>query len=1032
MSLTIYDAAAGAGKTYTLVKNYLLKLLASPTNGRYKQILAITFTNKAVSEMKERILSTLYTFSLNETKASDNSMFAEIQDILGIESRNLRSRSLIILNFILHNYTAFSVQTIDKFTQSIIRTFAFDLNLSNSFEVQLDQKVILEEAVDQLLMEVGQHKNVTKVVLKYVGQQIEDDKSWDIKQLLLDLGMLLFNENDSKYITSLSELTIEAFLDIDTSLKKNIYQYKNTVKEKANALLEILEQENIVNDFMRGSLPKYFKNLSTSGDHKLDGFILKDISIEPLYAKSKDDSIKSKIDQLRSSIEKIFEETKNLIYLNKLNEGILKNLPAMSLLNELSKKIEILKKEKNQVLISEFNSLIAKNIKDQPTPFIYERLGEKYKDFFVDEFQDTSEVQWNNLTPLIDNALASYIENTETTGTATLVGDAKQSIYRWRGGKAEQFISLSGGYSPFSNPETTTFQLDTNYRSYSEIINFNNDFFSYVSDFLTNESYKTLYKKGNQQKINSKEGGYISFELFNANTSTEKTEIYPEAIKKYIEQALDDNFDYSDIAILVRKNSEGITISNYLIDKGIPVISSESLLIKNTLEVQLLEASLNYLSDHNNPVFRLHFIQHLSNNFSITVKSKVIKDLLQSEKQEFENRLDHLFNLKLEGLGYKNKSVYQLLEVLVEIFKLNTKASASLQFFLDIVFDFDNKNNGGIQEFLEYWNSKKDKLSIVTSESQKGVKVMTIHKSKGLEFPIVILPYLDESLYSFKSSNIWIENTNKNFKLDYFYWKHNKKVMDHFGDSVLEDYSKLIALEELDIINVLYVAFTRAERRLYLIGNEKDANLNLEKGNITSFLKDLCSTKTTEQENRFEIGYRSNKAATNENKTTDRYLTNFTTSNNKNQSISRPKKTIAIQTGDFVHATMAEIYDRSDLEIVFERLHSSQNSLDFDLNKFKQQVIELLNHDSFKDYFKRSNTILNERNFTYGDQIHRPDRIEISQQKEVIILDYKTGKEDVKHKGQLLQYQKIVNSLGYENVRLYLIYFDETLKILGL
>lgn len=1030
-ALTIYDAAAGAGKTYTLVKNYLLKLLSSNNNGRYKQILAITFTNKAVSEMKERILSTLYKFSLKEPDGNDNPMFSEIQNILQLDDVTLKKRSLDVLNFILHNYTAFSVQTIDKFTQSIIRTFAFDLNLSNSFEVQLDQKIILEEAVDQLLMEVGKEEKVTSIVLKYVAQQIENDKSWDIKLLLIDLGMLLFSESDQAYIKSLESLTVASFFELEKEYQKSILGNENSIKQKATSLLEKLDQENIIDDFTRGTLPKYFKKLAEEGNHLLSGFILKNIAEESLYAKSKSDSTKAKINELRPHIESIFNETKELIYKNKLSEGILKNLPAMSLLNVLNTKIIILKKEKNQVLISEFNALIAENIKDQPTPFIYERLGEKYKDFFIDEFQDTSEVQWNNLTPLIDNALSSYIETTKKTGTATLVGDAKQSIYRWRGGKAEQFIALSEGHSPFSNPEKNSFQLDTNYRSYSEIINFNNHFFTYLSDFLSNESHKTLYKKGNQQNVNTKKGGYISLEYFDANTKSEKSEVYPEAVKKYIDEAVSDNFSYKDIAILVRKNSEGILISNYLIEQGIPVISSESLLIKNALEVQLLEATLNYLCDTENSAHRLNFIKTLSSFLKKKINSEDLKSLLKTTPELFEDALKTVFGINLRNLFSNNQSIYQLLENLTHTFCLHNKSSANLQFFLDISFDYCNSNNGSLQQFIDYWDQKKDKLSIITSEGQEGVKVMTIHKSKGLEFPIVILPYLDESLYNFKTSNIWINNHRSSPQITHLYWRFNRKVFDFYKTSLIENHNDIISSEELDIINVLYVAFTRSVKRLYLLGSTKDANTSLEKGNITAFLNDFFKTQNTEQKDlRYTIGEKQKNNIHEAQSQSTILLENFII---KKASISTSltnHKSTSAQIGDFVHLVLSKIYDRSDFNKVSEFIERTSLINHNEIILLKNQIKALINHTIFSNYFNRNNTIYNERDFIVNTEIMRPDRLEISRENEVIILDYKTGSENKQYNDQLNKYESFVKNMGYKNVKKYLVYLNETLKII--
>ncbi len=1033
-ALTIYDAAAGAGKTYTLVKNYLIKVLGSKSNNRYKQILAITFTNKAVSEMKERILSTLFAFSIQDI-SSDNSMFDEIKQTLNIDATTLKERSLEVLNFILHNYTAFSVQTIDKFTQSIIRTFAFDLNLSNSFEVQLDQKIILEEAVDQLLMEVGKDQKVTTVVLEYVSQQIEDDKSWDIKQLLFDLGMILFREGDQKQVESLSKVSSETLFSLNDTYQKLKEKNQRAIKKSALELLDKIQEEAVIDDFSRGTLPRYFKKLSEEGTFPLRDFILKDIAEVVLYAKSKDDLIKAKIDGLRPEIEAVFNATKALIFENKCIEGIIKNLPAMSLLNFLSKKIDHLKKEKNQVLISEFNTLIAQNIKDQPTPFIYERLGEKYKEFFIDEFQDTSEVQWDNLIPLIDNALSSYIENTEQTGTATLVGDAKQSIYRWRGGKAEQFIELSLGYTPFSNSEKELLLLDTNYRSYSEIITFNNDFFTYLSDFITKDQYKELYRKGNQQKTNPKKGGYISFECFAAKTKAEKDEVYPEAVKCYIDEALEDGFSYSDIAILVRKNSEAVTISNFLITENIPVISSESLLVKNADEVRLLESVLQYISDPDDGMLRLRLINTLFVVRKETIGHEFLKELLEIDNRSFEKNLLEKFEIRLPQLFSNNRSVFSLIEELCEIFKLNISVSSNLQFFMDFAFDFSNTSNGSLQQFIDFWDSKKDTLSIITSEEQEGVQIMTIHKSKGLEFPIVILPFLEDALYAFKAKNIWIKNLKEDSEIDQLYWSFNRKVFEYYNTSLVENADEVLASEELDTLNVLYVAFTRAVRRLYLLGDKTKASVALEKGNIISFVADFFKAKSIcIEEDRYCIGERmSNDKDLKTRITTpiNDFLYRKIDHLNTSASLSNHnQKSEAVEKGELIHLILSRVFDRADVSKVLENIEESKLMNNEDIDLLKAQILELINHSEFSSFFNQKNRIYNERDFYLEGTLLRPDRIEISPSGEAMILDYKTGAPQKKYHEQLSNYLRLVSKLGYKNVKKYLVYFDQALKII--
>ena len=438
-SFTIYNASAGSGKTYTLVKAYLKILFSSSNQYLFKNILAITFTNKAVAEMKERIIDMLKTFSEAAILKTSSSMFNDICEELEIEPKELHEKSKKLLNTIIHNYAAFDISTIDGFTHKLIRTFAHDLKLPLNFEVELDQDLLLNEAVDSLIAKAGTDDALTKILVDFAIEKADDDKSWDVSFDFNKIAKLLVNENDMPFIETLKHKTLSDFKGLKANLKKDIVSFEKQIIEEAQSVLTLIEEAGLeFGDFSRGSLPKHFQNLvNKKFDVNFDlNWQIDLLENNPLYPKKVSDDVASIINQIQPRLVNAFKNTKQFVFHLKFLKAFYKNVTPLSVLNAINNELNILKIEQNKMLISEFNSIISKEIQNQPTPFIYERIGEKFKHYFIDEFQDTSVLQWENLIPLLDNSLSA--EN----GTTMLVGDAKQAIYRWRGGKAEQFIDL--------------------------------------------------------------------------------------------------------------------------------------------------------------------------------------------------------------------------------------------------------------------------------------------------------------------------------------------------------------------------------------------------------------------------------------------------------------------------------------------------------------------------------------------------------------------------------------------------------------
>jgi ATP-dependent exoDNAse (exonuclease V) beta subunit len=434
-SFSIYDASAGSGKTYALVKEYLKIILTSPKNDAYRNILAITFTNKAVHEMKSRILGSLSAFATENPSPKYQDLMQDLSVDTSLSIIQIKTKSQQIIKHIIHNYAAFDISTIDKFTHKVIRAFAHDLNLPMTFEVSLDTENLLIEAVDAIIAQAGEDEILTNLLVDFTMEKTDDDKSWDISREILETGKLVLNENNRNEITHFQDKSITEFLEIKKKLADVCAELEKETIVLGNEAAALIEQNGIdVKSFSRGTFPNHITSIQ-EGRFNPKNKIFKEV----------DDIAINKTAQDRIAIEAIIPDflavlSKAYALFEKIYfyKAFLKNITPLSLLNTVSNELAKIQQEQNILSITEFNALIHREIQNQPAPFIYERLGERYRHFFIDEFQDTSEMQWQNLIPLIDNALSGQDEYGDK-GTLMIVGDPKQSIYRWRGGKAEQF-----------------------------------------------------------------------------------------------------------------------------------------------------------------------------------------------------------------------------------------------------------------------------------------------------------------------------------------------------------------------------------------------------------------------------------------------------------------------------------------------------------------------------------------------------------------------------------------------------------------
>lgn len=1026
----IYNASAGSGKTFTLVKEYLVLLFTSTKTDSYKNILAITFTNKAVGEMKKRIIDSLLIFRNAETSAENNPLFKTILEETSISSEEIKRKSAEILKSIIHNYAAFEISTIDGFTHRVLRTFARDLGIPMNFEVEMETDEILAEAVDSLISKAGTDKKLTAVLLDFTLTKTDDDKSWDISRDLFAISKLLTNENNQKAISVLKEKSIEDFQNFAKKLKGDIQKSEKELKATAEDFFNLINKHGIdAGWFTRGSVPGHFKKIR-DGKNKLNFTANWALNIEEgnLYNKSLEDVYKSTMDAAQPEFAALFFKSKSAFFRIEFLKEIQKNLVQLSLLNEINKEIENIKKERNLMLISEFNPKISEQVKDQPAPFIYERLGDRYRHYFIDEFQDTSVMQWENLIPLIDHNLSGKEEN----AGLTLVGDAKQSIYRWRGGRAEQFISL---YNKAENPFQVLPELkplDQNWRSGSEIVNFNNSFFEYASEKLSLPVYSDLFK--NARQIPRKgDFGYVNLQFIEAQNKEEQMELYPPEIHKHILELDKDGFDRGDICILTRKREEGAVIAEYLSRQNIAVVSSETLLLENSEEVNFVIDVIALSLKEEDKQLKFRVFDYLSKKYLKDETFEIFLRNIDKTGNDFYSWLTE-FDIHFDNEFLKRQSLYEGVEYIIRSFQLTESPDAYIQFFLDFVFEVSQKHASSFTALLENWDHKKHKLNIVTPEASGAVRIMTIHKSKGLEFPVVIYPFANSELQDTRKDSLWLHLENENIPVAYV--NASSKLLN-WNDEAAQAYTELICQKELDTLNVFYVACTRASERLYVMSDFHEKPKS--SANIPDMLWDFATSQNSDLEKKeFHIGEKSGPKIQKEKAQEIHFAKNFFSSPIQNQAVNivtragamwDSSQQEAIEKGEVIHEILAHIDESEDLNNAVEWAVVNGLITETEKGTISETISGIINHEILKAYFSRNSDNFNERDIitAEGERL-RPDRLNF-QGKNVSIIDYKTGGFVDEHENQVKKYANTLKKMGFHIEKSLLVYTHDPVSI---
>ncbi|RPD44570.1 hypothetical protein DNI29_20780 [Hymenobacter sediminis] len=890
----IYSSSAGSGKTYQLTKEYLKLALGSDDASYFKRILAITFTNDAAGEMKERIIGALRRFAQLPEGETDP-LLTDIAEELASEGQLaylptpqerqqvLRERAGRTFRLVLYHYADFAVSTIDSFVQRIVTAFTRELGLPATFEVELDSATVLQSAVALLLDRVNRDPNaklLSRTISDFALNKAEEGRSWNnLPEELVDFGQFLLSEPVHEAVDQLQKLSMQDYRRLHEALRQRKAEIEDAFRQVAQVAQEAVDTAGVADSDLYqgrsgllGYLTKWEERLQA--DKEANSYVRATVEQDKWYSgKVKTAADKARVDAVKPALLSAYELVEKLRasllpdYL--LVTGMLPYLFQVSLLSELSKSVDQLSRDRGVVLIAEFNRRIAQIVLREPVPFLYERMGERYLHLLIDEFQDTSVLQWNNLLPLVENAVAG--------GNLSLaVGDAKQAIYRWRGGEMEQILRLHQNqtehlYNKAADEElrdllATRYQtldqsleaanLNTNFRSAPAIIEFNNRFFSQISathtalplvqgiydDHFTQQAPEsTAGAPGHVELLFTEDDapacrydaaigtytpellpGYTTGQTLDYNEST----LY--LTLQLVEKAVADGFRLQEVAVLCRRRDQSRRVAKFLKERGYDIISADSLSLEFAEVVNLLVALFRVLNQPADTLARAE---------ALLLVDRVVRgqDPTPERARKWSELANHEsvkpFFDELRALGYDvqeqetgNLGLYELTERLIGLFGLLHRVAEQeyLFRFLDLTLEYSLRFGNNLNNFLTYWDQRKSSLSINAPAGRDAITITTVHKAKGLAYGVVIVPFADWSLRPYMGTLLWGRLADA----------ADKPLADMPAVAVLPQtqallrtplatqYTEEVEKTFLEGLNMLYVAFTRPRHRLYAISRK--------------------------------------------------------------------------------------------------------------------------------------------------------------------------------------------------------------------
>ena len=1057
--LTVYKASAGSGKTFTLATEYIKLVVENPQS--YRNILAVTFTNKATEEMKMRILSQLYGIS---RQLPDSEKYLKvICEKTGMQEAVVCERAGIALSLLLHHYNYFRVETIDTFFQGVLRNLARELDLTTNLRIGLNDTQVEELAVDHLIEDLNTTDVILQWLLKYIMESISDDKSWNVIGQIKTFGKTIFRDEYKNVSNTLRQKLEEpGFFDQYTTRLKELRQAaEERMKHLAQEFFDVLSAEGLsVEDFSYGKsgVCSFFLKLQEGlFDESIVGKRVTDSLGDPEKWCKKTHPRKELIYTLADTtlghlLRTAMEERPRQWRIYQSADLTLRHLSQLRLLGSIEQEVRALNERANRFLLSDTQQLLHALINSSDTPFIFEKIGTQLQHVMIDEFQDTSTIQWQNFKVLLAEAMSQEGSNN------LIVGDVKQSIYRWRSGDWRLLNDIQTQFpSPASQLDIRS--LGTNYRSQRNIIAFNNAFFRTAAELeylaLQDNPEATALQRAYddvEQTIPDKLGdnGQIHIQLLPAEDYPGKTFA---RITEIVCELRDKGVKPSDIAILVRANAYIPQIADYF-SKYLPdirIVSDEAFRLDASIAVNLLIEALHLITHPDDRLTKANIVKLYQ--YYVLDKKMPDNELLLSTNsldellpEAYINHFEELMNL----------SLYELTERLYTLFELHRLKgqSAYLCAFYDQLLNFTSENATGIDAFVTEW---QDNLCSKTIQSDEidGIRLISIHKSKGLEFPHVIIPFCDWQLEKAQGNILWCRPDEAPFnELPIVPIDYSPKQM--MGTIYEDDYQHEHLQNTVDNLNLLYVAFTRASQSLFVIGkrNAKNSRSMLIEQVLPTIANEKPDAILSGIENEAEpvdfmygtlvpiASDEPRKESPNpflqtttpvhiDIETFDNPVT-FRQSNRSKDFISQQdeandeqQQRQYIQTGNVLHQIFSTIRTSADIEGALKRLQIEGILYDEQVTaeKITAMLHKRLSNKKVADWFSDRWTLFNEctiLSIENGEVIERrPDRV-MTDGKEWVVIDFKFGSPKDEYHDQVREYMQLLADMGHTNIKGYL------------
>ena len=1023
----VLKSSAGSGKTYALVRHFLFLSLKSEESYAYSHILAITFTNAAAAEMKERVMERLHEFTFSKAIEGKNELFNDIRKELDVSPMVLQERARKTLSHMLHNYSRLSISTIDSFTHRIVRAFAKDLQIHPDFSIEMDTEKFLEQSIDACLDEVGQDAELTAYLENYVLSNFEEEEDWNVRKGMIAISKQLVKEDARNILSLFENLHITEYEKIKRAFQNKIQELTQELFYRLDVIFNLIEEKNLTpHDFFnsgRGTI-SYLKKIRNGVFENPGNNLLK--VIEKGWGKPKQADVESLNGLLNEAaqyaIDWVSGDKKHEF--NRINK-ILPRIYTTGLLSKLNAVSKRIKTEENLLLISDFHAIVSAVVQESTAPFIYERAGERYHHILIDEFQDTSEMQWKNFLPLFENAISQGNFN-------LVVGDGKQSIYRWRNGNVEQFVRLPKLYDGaldtmqlLINNAYKEEVLNTNRRSGRAIIEFNNTLFGALKEKLG--PLQDVYDK-HEQECSKDHPGYVEVQTLVVDRKDNGDLHMLNGIVDAIRECREDGYEWGDIAILTRKGkAESTKISEFILQQTekIPLTTEDSFLVQNSNEVQLLMACINYFGKETENFYRFNLIRRICDVFpNRFIYSEIISNYVeQLEKGKLRFKVNEFLDDHYPGVRHivkDNPHPFECIQELIRFFQL--PFDVYLEFFENQLLQLSHRNGMGFSEMTDWWNDNKGKLYIQSGAQQNAVRILTIHKSKGLQFPVVIFPKFDTK---HPNQTLWVSapDIHPGYTKGLINFTPTKSPKDDEPLEIQTENNKIL----LDDMNLLYVALTRPEDRLYFLTESKPSSTNSA---LNTYLYDYFNTHHSGL-NKFHFGEKVNRVNMEEEGEKNAVALLDGTRLNAVKPDFRMRETKrkdlegkeALIMGNHLHACLSTLnhfnnYEESLANYIFEHTELQPNEKEL----LCSQVKETLMRDSFKQIFQTTDEVLTEHDIQINvREVARPDRIHLNAQY-VEVYDFKTGEEMGKHLQQVKNYMNALQSATGKHVRGYLAY----------